>query len=385
MEQEENNPRKLRKMLRESWLPLTGGGALVLITAVLAATAFVPRMRRASSPVAPGFVLRDQQGRLTSLAQFRGKVVLLTFLDPECRQICPLTTQSMLDAVKMLGPAAAPRVELLGVNVNVEKAKVADVAAYTRTHDLRAHWRFLTGSPAQLEKVWHDYHVYASISPDGDVEHTAVTYIIGPRGEERATFSTWMSYAAVGDEAETLAKAIAPLLPGSHTLALPAGASQQQTETPAAAGKASLTAIGADLKRVAFGSAHPHLMVFFAGWLAPQTDLAKHLTPLDGYAVLARREDWPSPVAVDELPTEPSSAEAWQALTPLAATLHTPIVQDASGQLADYYQVDDLPWFVLSSSSGKIIWSHDGWLAAATLSRDVRAALAGSHGQSVHD
>ncbi len=375
MEQEENNSSKFGKTLREWWLLIAVGGAIVVITAVLAATIFVPRMKTPSGPVAPKFVLRDQQGRLTSLAQFRGKVVLLTFLDPECHQLCPLTTQSMLEAIKMLGPRAASQVEMLGVNVNVKKNKPADVAAYTRTHELRKHWRFLTGPPAQLKKVWNDYHVYVSVSPDGDVQHTAVTYVIGPRGGEQATFSTSMSYAAIGDEANVLARAIAPLLPGSPGLSLPPPPAQQ-TQTPSSAGKAKLTAIGSNSKRVAFGTTHPHLMVFFAGWLGPETALAKHLSPLDGYAVLARRRDWPSPVAVDELTTEPSVAEARQILTPLAATLRAPIVQDSSGQLADYYRVNDLPWFVLSSSKGKIIWSHDGWLPAATLSRDVRSALA---------
>ena len=98
------------------------GGALLtmaLIAAGLVGTANISR--RSAAPAAPGFVLSDQQGRLTSLAQFRGKVVVLTFIDPECTQICPLTTRSMVEALKLLGPAAASKVELLGVNINAQK------------------------------------------------------------------------------------------------------------------------------------------------------------------------------------------------------------------------------------------------------------------------
>ena len=273
-------------------------------------------------------------------------------------------------------PGAASRVELLGLNVNVRKAAVADVAAHSRVHDLKEHWRFLTGSPAQLKKVWEDYHIYVSTTPDGDVEHTAVTYIIGPEGNERATFTTEMSYAAVGDEAEALAKAIGPLLPGFPALSLPPGAAHQESGAAVVAGKASLTAIGPNPTQVSFGSSHPHLLVFFAGWLGQQTGLAKDLSPLDGYAVAAGRHDWPSPVAVDELPTEPVVADTRSLVIPLAATLRTPVVEDASGRLANYYRVGDLPWYVLCSNSGEIIWYHDGWLAADALSRDVRTALA---------
>jgi hypothetical protein len=81
---------------------------------------------------------------------------------------------------------------------------------------------------------------------------------------------------------------------------------------------------------------------------------------------------------VDELTTEPSPAEALQVLDPLGVTIHAPIVEDASAQLADDYQVKDLPWFELSSSSGKILWYHDGWLSATAPDNQVRAALAHS-------
>jgi cytochrome oxidase Cu insertion factor (SCO1/SenC/PrrC family) len=42
---------------------------------------------------APGFSLTDQNGRPVSLSGVRGKVVLLTFLDPVCVTDCPLIAQ----------------------------------------------------------------------------------------------------------------------------------------------------------------------------------------------------------------------------------------------------------------------------------------------------
>ena len=47
---------------------------------------------------APDFRLRNQFGQPMSLSQFRGKVVMLAFEDSECTTVCPLTTQSMLQA-----------------------------------------------------------------------------------------------------------------------------------------------------------------------------------------------------------------------------------------------------------------------------------------------
>lgn len=336
-----------------------------------------------TNEAAPGFTLRDQQGRPTSLSQFRGKVVALTFIDPVCRQLCPLTTHSMVQALKILGPAAATQVQLLGIDANPQKTRVSDVADYTRTHQLQGRWRFLTGSRTQLEKIWRDYHVYVAVV-NNDIEHTAVVILIDQNGNERSIFSTPMSYAAVGDQAHTLAAGISRLLPGHPTVPALSESSQQSEEPSKPAATVDLAplvaknAVGSQRSTVALGTAHPHLVLFFGSWLGQDANLSKSLSPLDNYATLAQRQGWPSPVAVDVLPTESSPAEARKELDPIAATLQTPIVEDASGRLADNYHVDDLPWFVLSSGSGKILWHHDGWLSSAELNKQVRAALAGS-------
>ena len=58
---------------------------------------------------APGFSLSDQDGRPVSLASLRGKVVLLTFLDPVCTSDCPLIAQEFRAADQMLGSQVAQR------------------------------------------------------------------------------------------------------------------------------------------------------------------------------------------------------------------------------------------------------------------------------------
>lgn len=373
---EEPNIRKPSFISRERGLFLGAMGVvLALIAVAVAATIHYAKGHKPAGPVAPGFALRDQNGRLTSLAQFRGKVVLLAFVDPVCTQLCPLTTESMVEAMKMLGPEAASQVQMLGIDVNPEKTTVADVAAYTRVHGLEGRWRFLTGSVAQLKKVWQEYHVYVT-TQNGAVGHEAVVYLIGRHGEERDAYSTPMSYEFVGDLAETFAEGIAPLLPGHSASASPDKPPTPMPKSIAPSDAVRLAALGAKRPAVVVGGVHPHLVVFFAGWLRETSNLRKDLATLDRYGAEARRRDWPSPVAVDELTTEPSPAEARQMLLPIAAKLHTPIVEDAKGRLADGYVVQDLPWFALSSRSGKILWHHDGWLPPAALKRDVALALA---------
>lgn len=321
---------------------------------------------------APNFVLRDQLGRETSLQQFRGKVVLIAFVDSQCTDICPLTTESMVKALRLLGPAAAD-VQLLGINANPLALKVSDLAAYTDAHDMQGKWRFLTGTLPQLKKVWHDYHVYVAVIHH-DADHQPAMVLVDTVGREHKIYMTQMSYEGVAPQAQVLADDMAKLLPGPPTASQEVSLKYVQPLQPTS--PVQLTPFGVPKAQVQIGGAHVHLLLFFASWLDQDSNVRSKLAALDDYASAARRKGWPSPVAVDELPTESSPASAETALAGFAAGLRTPVVEDANGRLGDGYQVEDLPWYTLSSSSGKIVWSHDGWLSAAALERQVGAAVA---------
>src|SRR5262249_36298016 len=84
---------------------------------------------------APDFRLVNQLGQQMALSQFRGKVVVLAFVDSECTNICPLTTASMVEAKQLLG-AAGSQVQLLGVDANPQATSVPDVMAYSRAHSM---------------------------------------------------------------------------------------------------------------------------------------------------------------------------------------------------------------------------------------------------------
>jgi len=372
--QREPSPHHTRRVI------LATGAALVAVAAVLV---FASHLRSSASGdggrldvIAPDFTLRDQLGRSTSLAQFRGKVVVLTFVDPECTEICPLTTQSMVDAVRLLPPAQAARVQLLGIDANPAKTRIADVAAYTRAHGLTGHWRFLTGPERTLEDVWHRYNVYVD-AVKGNIEHDPIVFLIDGSGHERQVLFTAMRYASVGNQARTIATDVGRLLAGAEPLPAPATDPGAATDSAPRLPTAQLASFGAHTRSIGLGRAHPHLVVFFAGWLGGRTDLAHRLAALDGYAQAARRRHWPSPVAIDVRTTEASPAAARDALAPLAATIRTPIVEDTTGVLADSSQVEDLPWFALTTPTGDIVWHHDGWLTAAQLRADVHTVLAG--------
>ena len=114
--------------------------------------------------------------------------------------------------------------------------------------------------------------------------------------------------------------------------------------------------------------------MFFATWLTETSDLRARLTALRQYARAARRGGLPRLVAVDEAATEPSPDAARAYLRQLGRPLGYPVALDTAGRLADGYGVQDQPWYVLTSASGKIVWKHDGWLPVRAVEAAARRA-----------
>jgi cytochrome oxidase Cu insertion factor (SCO1/SenC/PrrC family) len=137
---------------------------------------------------APAFRLTDQNGTGVSLASLRGKVVLLTFLDPVCTSDCPLIAQEFRQADQALGRQSG-RVELVAIVANPLYRDTAYTRAFDRQEDLTGlpNWRFLTGSVAALNRAWRAYGVSIGVVPAGGmVAHSDIAFVISARGRIRA-------------------------------------------------------------------------------------------------------------------------------------------------------------------------------------------------------
>jgi cytochrome oxidase Cu insertion factor (SCO1/SenC/PrrC family) len=153
------------------------------------------------------FSLTDQYGRGVTLASLRGKVVLLTFLDPVCTSDCPLEAQEFRQAGQLLG-ADDRHVELVAIVANPVDYQLGYTQAFDRQEGLASvpNWLYLTGSPAQLASVWRSYGIAAEIAPAGSmIAHSENAFVIDQQGRLRlemgfdpgpGTTATMSSFAA---------------------------------------------------------------------------------------------------------------------------------------------------------------------------------------------
>ena len=157
---------------------------------------------------APAFQLTSQNGKQVTLASLRGKVILLTFLDPVCVSDCPLIAQEVRQAGQLLGTDAR-QVELVAIVINPLYYNVAYTQAFDKQENLDnvPNWLYLTGSPSQLENIWRGYGVTAEISTGGAmVAHDDIAFVLDRSGNIReelsddpgpGTTSTMSSYAVL--------------------------------------------------------------------------------------------------------------------------------------------------------------------------------------------
>ena len=144
----------------------------------------------------PDFTLHDQSGQEVSMAAQKGKLVLVTFLYTHCPDVCPLIAQNLVGALKMLGPARDD-VRVLAVSVDPKGDTPKSVRAFAKAHHLPPEFHYLTGSTAELTKVWKAYDVAAVARDPALVDHTAYTMLADRSGQGRVIYDSQVTAAEV--------------------------------------------------------------------------------------------------------------------------------------------------------------------------------------------
>lgn len=193
---------RVRLLLWVSVLVLAGLAAVLYValrpTHESAAPAIPPASGAAATwpagaRVAPPFSLRDENGSPVSLASLRGRPVVVTFIDPLCRDFCPIEAQRLNEVVRTAPPGSKPAI--VAVSVNVYGNARANLLQDERKWTLAPEWRWAVGAPPRLARVWSDYHVAVLASAKTvagvtvhSIAHTEAAYLVDAKGFERALF-----------------------------------------------------------------------------------------------------------------------------------------------------------------------------------------------------
>lgn len=154
--------------------------------------------------------LPDQNGKVRTLADFKGDAVVVFFGFTQCPDVCP-TTLAAMKAVKALLGSDAKRLQVLFVTVDPERDTTELLAKYVTAFD--PSFLGLRGDPEATAKVAKDFKVFYQKVPGNTpdsytVDHTAGSYVFDPQGRLRL-------YVRHGQSPEKIAADIKKLLAGA--------------------------------------------------------------------------------------------------------------------------------------------------------------------------
>ncbi|HTT13819.1 MAG TPA: SCO family protein [Burkholderiaceae bacterium] len=133
------------------------------------------------------FSLTDQNGKHRTLAEFRGKVVLVFFGYTQCPDVCPTTLADLARVKAMLGDAG-DKMQVLFISVDPERDTPAVLAQYVPSFD--RSFLGLYGNAEETARTAKEFKVIYQKVPGKtatsySVDHTAGTYVFDPQGRLR--------------------------------------------------------------------------------------------------------------------------------------------------------------------------------------------------------
>lgn len=146
--------------------------------------------------------LADHDGKVRTLDDFRGKVVVIVFGFTHCPDVCPTTLSDMAAAVNKLGERAS-QVQVLFVTVDPKR----DTAEVLKQYVPAFNGKFigLRGSAAETSTVTKAFHVYANEragkTPETyTVDHSAQSFVIDREGRLRLLIPPAMKPEAIASD-----------------------------------------------------------------------------------------------------------------------------------------------------------------------------------------
>jgi protein SCO1 len=129
--------------------------------------------------------LVDQNGNDVSLTSLKGKPLVVDFIYTSCPGTCLMETAKLANVALRLGPELGPKVSIVSITVDPEHDGPKQLLDYARQQGAdEKGWYFLTGSPADIDRVLGGFKMSREKEPDGSVGHIVDMFLVGPDGRE---------------------------------------------------------------------------------------------------------------------------------------------------------------------------------------------------------
>jgi protein SCO1/2 len=172
-------------------LPLVAALAGLLALRDADATPNYRGSRPPSGMSAADFRLRSYTGREVRMSELRNKVVVLTFLDAQCKESCPVIAATAPRVLARLDAEDRGRVAFVAITTDPREDTPGAVRSFLRRYGAAGALEYLIGPAPAVRRTWDEYGVLASENTGSDSMHSAPVRVYAPGGE-------WVSSLGAG-------------------------------------------------------------------------------------------------------------------------------------------------------------------------------------------
>ncbi len=141
-----------------------------------------------ASTGAPNFTLSDQYGRRTSLSDYRGQVVVLTFLYSTCGDTCIVIAEQIRGALDELEAEHARLPAVVIVSADPAADTPASIGRFLSQVSLSGRVQYLSGPVSRLREIWRAWQVKPASVGASEFDEYAPVFVLDPSGHKRALF-----------------------------------------------------------------------------------------------------------------------------------------------------------------------------------------------------
>jgi protein SCO1 len=135
----------------------------------------------------PELALADQNGDVVRTQDLRGKVALVTFLDTQCEESCPLIASAVADGLGRLTAEERRRVVAVAISVDPAEDTPLSVRRFLANRGAEDALRYVVAPETELRPLWEEFGVLSSADSGSDNLHSAPVRIYDRSGVWAAT------------------------------------------------------------------------------------------------------------------------------------------------------------------------------------------------------
>lgn len=135
----------------------------------------------------PSFTLPDHTGAAVRSSDLRGRVVVLTFLDSQCTEACPILSSVIARTIDELEPGERRQVAAIAISTDPAEDTRSSVDRFLRRTRAAGRLRYLVGTEQQLRPLWKRFQILSSLETGEDTLHSAPARIYSRDGVWLAT------------------------------------------------------------------------------------------------------------------------------------------------------------------------------------------------------